>query len=94
MKHYRERIQSDLAAVNNYKCPLCEYLGKDKQTIYRHYTGKHKVKYILNLTTLIWASDIINNYCRDLNSGLVRYSKGIHMVYCLNHYLKTRQPFE
>ena len=43
MKHYRERIQSDLAAAQNYKCPLCEYIGKDKQTIYRHYTGKHKV---------------------------------------------------
>ena len=22
---------------------MCEYVGKDKQTIYRHYTGKHKV---------------------------------------------------
>ena len=43
MKHYRERIQADLAAAQNYKCPLCEYVGKDKQTIYRHYTGKHKV---------------------------------------------------
>lgn len=47
MKHYRERIQSDLAAAQNYKCPLCEYIGKDKQTIYRHYTGKHKVRQVL-----------------------------------------------
>ena len=22
---------------------MCDYVGKDKQTIYRHYTGKHKV---------------------------------------------------
>ena len=43
MTHYRERIQADLAAAQNDKCPLCEYVGKDKQTIYRHYTGKHKV---------------------------------------------------
>ena len=43
MKHYRDRIQSDLANVENFVCPLCEYVGKDKQTIYRHYTGKHKV---------------------------------------------------
>ena len=50
MKHYRERIQADLAAAQNYKCPLCEYIGKDKQTIYRHYTGKHKV-------TSSWNSD-------------------------------------
>ena len=45
MKHYRPRIEEDLKAVtvNNYKCPICDYMGKDKQTIYRHYTGKHKV---------------------------------------------------
>ena len=43
MKHYRERIQADLTASTNFSCPLCEYIGKDKQTIYRHYTGKHKV---------------------------------------------------
>jgi transposase-like protein len=43
MKHYRERIQGDLAATQSYRCPLCDYHGKDKQTIYRHYTGKHKV---------------------------------------------------
>ena len=43
MKHYRERIQADLTASTNFSCPLCEYVGKDKQTIYRHYTGKHKV---------------------------------------------------
>ena len=43
MKHYRERIQSDLTASTNFSCPLCDYVGKDKQTIYRHYTGKHKV---------------------------------------------------
>merc|ERR1719450_314393 len=43
MKHYRERIQADLTEVTNFQCPLCDYVGKDKQTIYRHYTGKHKV---------------------------------------------------
>merc|ERR1719270_1134763 len=43
MKHYRDRIQADLTASTNFSCPLCEYVGKDKQTIYRHYTGKHKV---------------------------------------------------
>ncbi len=44
MKHYRQRIEEDLKDVtSNYKCPICEYVGKDKQTIYRHYTGKHKV---------------------------------------------------
>ncbi len=43
MKHYRDRIQNDLTASTNFSCPLCNYVGKDKQTIYRHYTGKHKV---------------------------------------------------
>ena len=43
MKHYRERIQQDLANCTNFVCPICNYTGKDKQTIYRHYTGKHKV---------------------------------------------------
>ena len=35
MKHYRDRIQADLTASTNFSCPLCEYVGKDKQTIYR-----------------------------------------------------------
>ena len=35
MKHYRERIQADLTASTNFSCPLCSYVGKDKQTIYR-----------------------------------------------------------
>jgi hypothetical protein len=43
MKHYKERITSDLASVPGHKCPVCDYVGKDRQTVYRHYTGKHKV---------------------------------------------------
>ena len=43
MKHYRERIQQELTKVVNLKCPICEFIGKDKQTIYRHYIGKHRV---------------------------------------------------
>ena len=36
MKHYRERIQADLTASTNFSCPMCDYVGKDKQTIYRY----------------------------------------------------------
>ena len=43
MKHYKERIAADLATIKQFHCPVCDYVGKDKQTIYRHYTGKHKV---------------------------------------------------
>ena len=35
MKHYRDRIQADLSASTNFSCPMCDYVGKDKQTIYR-----------------------------------------------------------
>ena len=41
-KHYRERIQKEL--WDNYpSCPLCEYVGKDRYTTYRHYIDKHNV---------------------------------------------------
>ncbi|CAB4068537.1 KDM3 [Lepeophtheirus salmonis] len=43
MKHYKDRIVADLSKIEQFHCPLCDYIGKDKQTIHRHYTGKHKV---------------------------------------------------
>ncbi len=43
MKHYKERIEQDLAKIVDLTCPICGFKGKDKQTIYRHYTGKHRV---------------------------------------------------
>ena len=43
MKHYKERIEQDLAKIKDLKCPLCDFKGKDRQTIHRHYTGKHRV---------------------------------------------------
>ncbi len=43
MKHYKERIERDLAQIVDQTCPICGFRGKDKQTIYRHYTGKHRV---------------------------------------------------
>jgi hypothetical protein len=70
MKHYRERIQADLATTDSYRCPLCEYNGKDKQTIYRHYTGKHKVQYLSSgyLSFSKGCSHFVSCHFRSLNN--------------------------
>ena len=43
--HFKERIEAVLPTSRPYSCPDpgCEYLGKDKQDILRHYTGKHNI---------------------------------------------------
>ena len=43
--HFKERIDAVLPTGRPYACPAdeCEYLGKDKQDILRHYTGKHNI---------------------------------------------------
>jgi len=45
MKHFKERIDKLFPTVRPYTCPAesCEFLGKDKQALLRHYTGKHGV---------------------------------------------------
>merc|ERR1719334_3017259 len=43
--HFKERIDEVLPTSRPYICPDvdCTYLGKDKQDILRHYTGKHNI---------------------------------------------------
>lgn len=43
--HFKERIDLVLPTSRPYLCPDadCSYLGKDKQDILRHYTGKHNI---------------------------------------------------
>ena len=43
--HFKERIDSLLPTGSPYQCPdpECQYRGKDKQDIQRHYTGKHNI---------------------------------------------------
>merc|ERR1711892_1522862 len=43
--HFKERIDQVLPTSRPYVCPdiKCDYLGKDKQDILRHYTGKHNI---------------------------------------------------
>ena len=43
--HFKERIDDLLPLGSPYCCPAeqCEYRGKDKQDIQRHYTGKHNI---------------------------------------------------
>ena len=43
--HFKERIDNLLPFGSPYLCPAeqCEYRGKDKQDIQRHYTGKHNI---------------------------------------------------
>ena len=44
-QHFRERIERLLPLISPYICPdnECQYVGKDKQDIQRHYTGKHNI---------------------------------------------------
>ena len=32
-----------LASGNKLSCPLCDFVGKNQQSIYRHYGGKHSM---------------------------------------------------
>lgn len=45
MKHFKERIDKIFPHCRPYTCPNneCEFSGKDKQALLRHYTGKHGV---------------------------------------------------
>ena len=43
--HFKERIDAVMPTTRPYACPDpdCNYLGKDKQDVLRHYTGKHNI---------------------------------------------------
>jgi len=43
--HFKERIDGLLPSGSPYSCPdpECQYRGKDKQDVQRHYTGKHNI---------------------------------------------------
>lgn len=45
MKHFKERIDKIFPHCRPYTCPNmeCEFTGKDKQALLRHYTGKHGI---------------------------------------------------
>ena len=44
-KHFREEINQILRYAPRNTCPIteCGYIGKDKQTIIRHFAGKHGI---------------------------------------------------
>ena len=45
MKHFKEKIDRIFPHSRPYACPTeeCEFKGKDKQALLRHYTGKHGI---------------------------------------------------
>jgi len=45
MKHFKERIDKIFPHCRPYSCPNgeCQFTGKDKQALLRHYTGKHGI---------------------------------------------------
>ncbi len=45
MKHFKEKIDKIFPHCRPYSCPSdgCEFTGKDKQALLRHYTGKHGI---------------------------------------------------
>jgi len=45
MKHFKEKIDKIFPHCRPYTCPYgdCSFIGKDKQALLRHYTGKHGI---------------------------------------------------
>ena len=45
MKHFKEKIDKIFPHCRPYSCPNgeCQFTGKDKQALLRHYTGKHGI---------------------------------------------------
>ena len=45
MKHFKEKIDKIFPHCRPYACPAeeCQFTGKDKQALLRHYTGKHGI---------------------------------------------------
>ena len=45
MKHFKEKIDKVILHCLPYACPTedCDFEGKDKQDLSRHYTGKHGI---------------------------------------------------
>ena len=46
MKHFKEKIDKIFPHCRPYQCPAspqCVFVGKDKQALLRHYTGKHGI---------------------------------------------------
>ena len=52
--HFKERIEAVMPKARPYACPAhdCGYMGKDKQDVLRHYTGKHNI-------LKMWVDDFI-----------------------------------
>ena len=52
MKHFKEEFDRMLPTGTPWNCPAykCTYFGKDKQSVLRHFTGKHGIleKYLSN----------------------------------------------
>ena len=63
--HFKEKVDKDLHEVTprNTKCPQCDYVAKDRQTVYRHYFGRHGTM-----------ERYLNEYRRSENMALVRRS--------------------
>ena len=70
MKHFKEKIDKVFLHCLPYACPTedCGFIGKDKQALLRHYTGKHGIleKY---MREALQAKDL--PYEKD-NSGSIR----------------------
>ena len=58
--HFKERIDAVMPTTRPYACPDCDcnYLGKDKQDVLRHYTGKHNI-------LKMW----VDSFIKDQNGG-------------------------
>ena len=70
--HFKERIERLLPLTSPYRCPdtTCDYLGKDKQDIQRHYTGKHNI-------LKMWVEEFLKEQADNLASGGGHVSAGV-----------------
>ena len=66
--HFKDKIDKVIPKCRPYKCPErdCLYVGKDNQSILRHFTGKHDIlkkwlKEALSTKEIVNSSDSIQN---------------------------------
>ena len=70
--HFKERLDTMLPQRQPYHCPYqgCEYVGKDKQDVTRHFTGKHNI-------LKVWVDEFIRS---QLVSSEVNSVSGVSVI--------------
>jgi len=74
--HFSQRIDEILPATGKkpFYCPLCEYSGKDRQCVVRHYTGKHQA-------LDIWMGEFLDAVtCNNMTLALLNTVENVDII--------------